>query len=356
MKIGLIGLPYSGKTTIFQAIIGQSVDLNHPSLQKNKYIPHIVEIQDERLNRLTAIFNPKKKVPATIEFVDFMGLSQKEDFKGFETTFLNGFKLMDGFVIILKGFEYQGEPSHPLRDLETILSEFQISDQIIIENRLERLEAQIKKVSQPELKEEKKALENCLAEVERGNPLRDVELSDYELKMLRGFQFLTLKPVVVVINVDETQWQTHTDPVQYLNQEWLNRYPAMVISGQIEKDIAMMEEEDSRDFKKDYGITEAATDKMIRASFDLLDRIVFFTVGEDEVRAWPIRRGDTAQRAAGAIHSDIERGFIRAEVIHYQDFMKAGSMSAAKEKGWWRLEGKEYPVKDGDIINFRFSV
>lgn len=356
MKIGLIGLPFSGKSTIFQAIIGESVDFNHPSLQKNKYVPHVVEIQDERLNRLNEIFKPRKKVHATIEFVDFMGISKKEDFKGFETNVLNGFKLLDGFVVVLKGFHYEEEASNPQRDLETILSEFQISDQIIIENRLERLDTQIKKVSQPELKEEKKSLEKCLTEIERGKPLREMELSDFELKMLKGFQFLTLKPVVVVINVNETQWQSKAAPEQFLSGDQIRLYPAMIISGQIEKDIAFMEEVDSQEFKKDYGITESAMDKMIRASFDMLQRISFFTVGEDEVRAWPIRQGDSAQRAAGAIHSDIERGFIRAEVIHYEDFIKAGSMAVAKEKGWWRLEGKEYSVKDGDIINFRFSI
>ncbi len=357
MKIGLIGLPYSGKTTIFEAIIKQEIDPGHPSLQKNKYIPYIVNIEDVRIDYLNSIYQPKKKVPATIEFVDFMGIAEKADFKGFDTQLLTGFKLMDGFVMILRGFSNDGQKIHPQRDMETLLAEFLISDQIIIENRLERLEGQLRKNPLQELKDEQQALLRCLKNIEQSIPLRKVELSEYELKLLKGFQFLTLKPMQIVINISDDEWQQKPEITSYIDAETLKEYPAFIVAGQIEKEITFMDENDRNLFLEEYAISEPVMQRMIKSAFDLLDRICFFTVGEDEVRAWPIDRMNTAQKAAGAIHSDIERGFIRAEVVHYEDFIACGhSMVHAKEKGLWRLEGKEYLVKDGDIINFRFSV
>jgi len=357
MKIGIVGQPFSGKTTLFEAIIKKEIDLNNPSLQKNKYIPHIVQIHDERVEKLCEIYNPKKRSPAAIEFVDFMGISEQENFTGFDTAILNGFKLMDAFVIVLRGFELYENKGDCLRELETVVTEFQISDQIIIETRLDRLESQIKKTNKTELKEEQALLIKCKDYLDKEIPLYSGEFSEYELKLIRGFQFLSLKPIYIVINLEEKKWQSQKEIQSYLPEKWTKRYPVMTLCAQIEREIALLDEEDSILFMEEYGIKEPVTDKMVKAVFDLLSYINFFTVGEDEVKAWTIRKDFPAKKAAGVIHSDIERGFIRAEVISYDHFKECGySSTTAKEKGLWRLEGKEYIVQDGDIINFRFAV
>ncbi len=355
MKIGIVGLPYSGKKTLFSAIIEEEIDINHPSLMKNRYVANMVDIYDPRLEKLNEIYQPKKKVPAKIEFVYFMGIQQeKKDFKGFEAELLNHYKTMDGFIVVLKAF---GDIGNLSSDFETILSEFMISDQIIIENRLERIEKQLKKTNDVELKFEKEVLEKLLNNIENNIPIANVEISDKEEKVIRGYKFLTQKPILIALNVDEEKWQQNIKAEDLLDKDILDRYKTFVISAEIEKEIALLEPNDREEFMKDYNIEEPATVKVIKSAFDLLNYIYFFTVGEDEVRAWPIKKGINAQKAAGTIHSDIEKGFIRAEVVHYDDFIACGcSMQKAKEKGLWRLEGKEYIVKDGDIINFRFAI
>ncbi len=369
MKVAIIGLANTGKTTIFNALTGLNVETTiYPTLAAE---PHIgmVKVPDKRLDKLSEIYNPKKTTYATVEYIDFIGLTKgdiEQNKKVFELI-----KDTDAIVHVIRGFEDE-VIMHPLghidpkRDAETVELEMIFGDLELIDKRLERMEQGLKRGKKPD-EAEKKLLLKCKESLENEIPLRDLEFSEEEQKAMRHLQFMSIKPIIVVLNVAEKD--LNTEKVKELEKEikelfakrndnssLVTRHSSLFLCGKIEMEIAQLPSEEAEVFLDDLGISEPALNRLIRVSYDLLGLISFLTAGEDEVRAWTISRGLNAQKAAGKIHSDIERGFIRAELVSYDDFIACGGMAGAREKGLLRLEGKNYEVKDGDIINFRFNV
>jgi GTP-binding protein YchF len=360
MQIGIVGLPYTGKSTLFQTITKTLLDPNE--LSKSEAHQAVIRVPDTRLEMLTEMFNPKKKVNATIEVVDVVGL-QKGDSGSTQFTgnFLSKVKTNDALVQVVRIFKNETVP-HPdgsinmMRDINSFETEFILSDLAIIEKRLESIKKQILKTQDDNLKRELPVLEKCYEILQNEKPLRDENLTKDQLHILKTYQLLSVKPMLIALNFDETQIK---DTEKYLNELVKHKLgpntKALSFFGQIEMEMADLSENDAKVFMQDYGITESALNKLIREAYDLLGLQSFLTAGEDECRAWTIKKGMTAQEAAGEIHTDFFKKFIRAEVVHYDDFIEAGSFVKAKELGKWRLEGKEYIVKDGDIISVRHS-
>jgi GTP-binding protein YchF len=362
MKIGLIGLSLSGKTTLFNALTGAMVQTTSFMGGKSEIHQAVVAVPDERLNVLNEIFMPKKKVPATIEYLDFAGLSATEDKKqGFTDQFLGQLRTVDALCAIVRNFDHAGVP-HPLntldprRDLAIIEAEFILSDLAIIENRLERLEKQMRTQKLDQDVHEQAVLLNFKEWLESEKPLRWFELAPEDELLVRGYQFLTLKPLIIVLNINEKDIRDAENAKPLESWRTCKSTSIVAISARIEMELGQLSPQEAQDFQQDLGISQSAMSTLIRASYELLGLLSFFTVGEDEVRAWTIRHHTTAPLAAGAIHSDFERGFIRAEVVHYDDFVSRKTLAKCRSEGVLRLEGKEYIVKDGDIITFRFAV
>ncbi len=363
MKIGIVGLPLSGKTTLFNALTGASVDTGF-SGGKEEAHHATVKVPDERLDRLNDIYQLEKKVPAVIEYIDLAGLTATEHEKksGFSDQFLGHIRTADAILVLLRQFKNESVP-HPLnsidpvRDLASIEAEFILSDLNIIENRMTRLQKEMKAKKNITDVREYEFLQKLQAFLEQEKPLRELDISDEEERIVRGYQFLTQKPLIICINIGEEDLVNKEQIASSLQNYAENENSTVVaISAQLEMEIQQLSEEDARVFREDIGIEHSAMDTLIRVSYDLLGLISFFTVGKDQVRAWTIPVGTKAPQAAGAIHTDFERGFIRAEVVHYDDFMRRKNMQQCKADGVLRLEGKDYVVKDGDIINFRFAV
>ncbi len=359
MEVGIVGLPVSGKTTLFSTLTGQDAQA---AFGGGKIEVHrgIVKVPDPRLDRLTEIFNPQKKVPATIEYIEVGGMEgDPSKGKGFDPQFLQVLKNTDALCVVIRAFENEFYP-HPAgsidiqRDITTVESEFLLSDLSIVENRITRLEKQIKKAQDDQGQKELELLKRCHSQLENEQPLREIDFTDEERLMLRGFQFLTAKPLLLVINVNEDQIRDEEKIISAIPSK--KNVSATTLCAKVEQEISQLEPEEREMFLEELGIREPALDKLIRTSYELLGLISFFTVGEDECRAWTVRNGAHAPRAAGVIHTDMERGFIRAEVVHYHDFIEAGSLAKCREKGLLRLEGKSYRVQDGDIMNIRFNV
>jgi GTP-binding protein YchF len=360
MQIGIVGLPFTGKSTLFQTITKSHLDPNE--LAKSEAHQAMIKVPDARLDNLTEIFNPKKTVNATIEVVDVVGL-QKGDSGSTQFTgnFLAKVKTNDALVQVVRLFENETVP-HPdgsinmMRDINAFETEFILSDLAIVEKRIESIKKQILKTQDEKLKRELPVLEKCNELLQNETPLRDHNFSKEDLVLLKTYQLLSIKPMLIALNFDETQIN---DTEKYLDELVKHKLgpntKALSFFGQIEKEMADLPEEDAKVFMSDYGIKESALDKLIRESYDLLGLQSFLTAGEDECRAWTIKKGMNAQEAAGEIHTDFFKKFIRAEVVHYDDFIEAGSFAKAKEVGKWRLEGKEYIVLDGDIISVRHS-
>ncbi len=361
MQIGIVGLPFAGKSTLFQAITHTHLD--PVALTKAETHQAIVRVPDPRLDRLTELFSPERTVYATIEFVDVVGLKKGETGSTqFTTNFLSSVKTNDALVQVVRLFSDESVPHpdgsiDPLRDIATFETEFILSDLAVVETRMERITRQIQKSGDDPARRELPVLQKCHALLENGRPLRDSEFTPDELHLLRTYQLLTIKPMLVALNFDESQVAL-VDPavtkVAAAKQGTGTRI--LSIFGKIDMEIAELSGEEARSFMGEYGISESALSTLIRESYALLGLQSFFTVGEDECRAWTIRRGMTAQEAAGAIHSDFIAKFIRAEVVSYDALVAAGgSFPKVKEAGQWRLEGKEYIVKDGDVMSIRHS-
>lgn len=350
MKVGIVGLPRSGKSTIFSALSGQDVAVGHFAESTALHLGTI-KVPDPRVDELARRFRPRKVTYAEIVFVDFPPPPAGRSQAALDPTTIAQMREMDALVQVVRGFvdPLTSEPPHPVRDLEAFKSELLLNDLLIVERRLERLKKEKGK------ERERSLLEQLKQALDAEQPLRLQEWTPEETSMLAGFGFLSRKPLMVVLNVAEQQAR---EPMPEEVQAWLaeHRVPGIVLAGQIEMEIAKLPEEDRAAFLADLGLSVSARDRFIRMAYELLDLISFLTTGEDEVRAWTIRRGTTALKAAGKIHSDIERGFIRAEVIAYDDFVQLGTETKAREAGKLRLEGKEYVVRDGDIIHFRFNV
>jgi len=360
MQIGLVGLQYSGKTTLFNTIA--EIESSETHSIKEEATIEVVKIPDERLNKLTEMFNPKKQVNATIEVFDTPGLKMSDDGKvKITTTFLNNVRNNDALFYIVRQFTDDTVP-HPMnsidpgRDVQFLETEFLFSDLEFLENRIKKLNKELMKIKDDKLKRELQTIEKCLAHVESEKPLRTLDLKNDEKKTLSGFQLLTLKPVIIGVNMEEDSIDSVDAVLDEIRKNLLNADETLIpFFGKIEYELSMMEEDDRKTFMEDYGIKDSALQKILQSSYEKLGLQSFFTVGEDECRAWTIKINYTAQESAGTIHTDFFNRFIRAEVVHYDDFINYGSFSKCKEAGVWRLEGKEYIVNDGDILNIRHS-
>src|SRR5216110_534508 len=326
----------------------------------------ISKVPDARLDRLTAMYNPRKRVPATVEFTDLAAAAGGAK----ALVDVAAYKNADALVHVVRGFldpavPHPSGPVDPSRDAQAMEDELILADLGVAERRLERLEKDLKRSRTGELERERDVITLCRAALEDGRPLRALDLKGEDLKRLRGFQFLSAKPLLIVINLDESQLAPGADTATRgeLAAEaagltsFLSRAGTadVAVCAKIELEIAQLDSSDAAAFLADLGLSESGLDRVIRASYDLLGYISFFTVGEDECRAWSIPRNLTAPLAAGEIHSDIQRGFIRAEVVTYDALITRGSMAACRDHGEVRLEGKDYIVVDGDIINFRHA-
>jgi len=361
MKTAIIGLANSGRTTVFNALTGLNLEVtSYPIISSVPYVG-VVKVPDSRITRLTEIFKPKKSTQATVEYIDYIGLTKGDPDQNRKVFDL--IKDADALVHVVRGFEDESV-SHPMgsvnpgRDAETVELEMIFGDLELVEKRLDRMEEGAKRGKKPD-EIEQKLLLKCKEALENESALRDLDFTEEEQKAMRSLQFMSIKPQLVVINVSEEDMNSERTKasLQSISEYFSGRYVKVInLCGKIEMEIARFSEDEAKAFLEDLGIEEPALNKLIHLSYDLLGFISFLTSGEDEVRAWTIKKGTDAQHSAGKIHSDIERGFIRAEVVAYDDFITHGSMAAAREKGLVRLEGKTYEVKDGDIINFRFNV
>ncbi|MBN1888624.1 MAG: redox-regulated ATPase YchF [Thermoflexales bacterium] len=362
MQIGIIGLPNSTKTTIFNALTRSQVETSAYTTGKVETHTAIVEVPDPRVDRLSALFKPRKTTRAQVQYNDIAGLHigmGKEG--GLSGALLNTVAQNDAFLHVVRAFEDEDVPHlegtiDPTRDLAAIDFELAFSDLVIVERSAERLSEQLsRKAAYPEraADEAQLALLSRLKQaLEQETPVRDLELSREEEKALRGYQFLTSKPALVVVNVGD---EGSDNPSDYLSYEH-RRSAVICLHGKLEMEIAQLEAGEAALFLAEYGISEPGLHRMIRASYSLAGLQSFFTVGEDEVRAWTVPVGATALEAAGAIHTDLARGFIRAEVVSYDNLIAAGSLEAARKKGSLRLQGRDYIVQDGDIVDVRFNV
>lgn len=362
MQIGIVGLPNSTKTTIFNALTRSQAATSAFSTGQVEVNTAIVQVPDPRIDRLSAMFNPRKTTYARIQYNDIAGLKAGMGRDGtLSGGLLNAIAQNDALLHVVRAFEDDNVPHpegtvDPARDLAALDFEFIFTDLNIVERRMERLARDLgKRGAYPTRQadqEEFDLLMRIKENLEQEIPARDLDLTPEEEKRLRGFQLLTLKPTLVVLNVGE---KGLADPAHYV--DYRHRRTAVIcLRGQLEMEIAQLEGEEAEMFLREYGISEPGLNRLIRLSYDLLGLHSFFTVGEDEVRAWTIRKGATAVEAAGVIHSDLARGFIRAEVVAYDDLIAAGSMAEARKAGKFRLEGRDYVVQDGDIMNIRFNV
>jgi GTP-binding protein YchF len=360
LRAGLIGFPSSGKTALFQLLT--SAREAPRAAGKSEANVGVSRVPDDRLDRLTALFNPRKHVPATVEFADIAGVG---GVKTGAAALLDvaPFRNADALLHVVRLFRDPAVPHpsgtiDPARDVRTMEDEVILADLGVVERRLERLERDLKKGSNADLKKEQEILLRCRAALEEGRALRALDLASDDARRLRGFQFLSAKPLLIVLNLDEADLPHADDAVRIAGIEsFLSGAAtrAVPICAKIELESAQLEPADASAFMADLGLRESGLDRVIRASYDLLGYISFFTVGEDENRAWSIPRGTSAVLAAGEIHSDISRGFIRAEVVRYEHLLARGTLAACREHGELRLEGKEYVVQDGDVINFRHA-
>jgi hypothetical protein len=359
MKLGIIGLPNSGKTTIFNALTRGNRPTAPVSSGKIEIFTAVVNVPDERLDKLSAMYKPKKTVYTTITYTDIGGLEKGIGSGGINPQLRQELQSVDGYIHVVRAFEDDTVP-HPevtidaARDVIALDTEFLLSDLITVERRIEKLTDDAKKgiTKNKQLADlELDVMQRFKALLDAERPLRETDVSEDEMKIIRGYGFLTLKPMLIVFNCGEK-----AIPPETLLPNYNFRLTAMVsLQGKIEEEISQLAGEDQQMFLAEYGISEPSASKVIRTSYDLMHIQTFFTVGEDECRAWSVSVGATAPEAAGAIHSDLQRGFIRAEVMATHDLLRLGSEAEMKKQGLMKLEGKEYIVKDGDILNIRHA-
>ena len=364
LEVGIVGLPNVGKSTLFNAITKAGAEAaNYPFCTIEPNVG-VVAVPDDRLNVLTKMYNSKKTTPASVRFVDIAGLVKgASKGEGLGNKFLEHIRQVDAIAHVVRCFEdknitHVAETIDPLRDIETIQTELCLADLEIVEKRIAKVEKLLKSGSK-EAKSEIEILRQLKSALDEAKPARSIDLTDDQLSMLRDVNLLTLKPTLYVANVSEDEVadfekNPHVKKVQELAKNEGNE--VVVICAKVESEIAELDDDEAKEFLNDLGLDSSGLDKLIHAAFDLLGLMTFLTSGSDECRAWTIRKGTTAVKAAGKIHSDIERGFIRAEIVNYNDLVKLGSVNAARDKGLVRLEGKEYIMQDGDVTYFRFNV
>ncbi len=356
MRLGIIGLPQSGKTTVFNALTRG----NRPTTTSGgrfEVQTAVVQVPDARVDKLSAMFKPRKTIYAQVTYADIAGLEAEAGKSGFAGPLLNQLATMDGFLHVVHAFDNPRVPHpagrlDPQRDIATVEGELLLNDMLAVERKLERLNEDAKKgiIKDKGLHAQELAVFTKLqAALTAEQPLRTVALAPAEEKLLSSFGLLTRKPMLVVYNLGDDQ------PEPALPAPASSHAAAVTLRGKLEMEIAQLSSDEAAEFLKEYGITEPSLNRMIRLSYDLLGLQSFFTVGEDEVRAWTVQRGASAPEAAGEIHTDLQKGFIRAEVYSYADLMAVGAVTELKAKGKLRLEGKDYLVQDGDVLNIRFS-
>jgi ribosome-binding ATPase len=359
MQIGIVGLPYTGKTTFFQTLTETQLDPD--ALQKREANIAMIKVQDERLDKLTTIFNPKKKVNATIEIVDMVGLQKGDHIsQSFTANFMSKVKTNDALIHVVRGFNddtvpHVDETIDILRDIKTLEDEFMFADMAFIENRLEKLD---KEATKPKNKDaalkEKEVMLRWNDSLQNETPLREMKMTDDEILLMKNYQPLSAKPLLIAVNLDENDIAKADEIVASLKNDFKSiNIRIEPFFAKIEMELVALEDDEKAMFMEEYGIKESALSRLIRSAYSLLGLQSFFTVGDDECRAWTIHKGDNAQEAAGTIHTDFYNKFIRAEVTSYNDFMEYGSFAKCKEHGVFRLEGKEYIVQDGDILHVR---
>ncbi|MCR4439544.1 MAG: redox-regulated ATPase YchF [bacterium] len=363
MRIGIVGLPLSGKTTLFNALTRGHVKVDSFLGAKEEAHVGVVKVPDPRLDFLAQLFQPKKVTATTVEYVDVAGLEKGVSKKsGLGDQLLGRLRTVDALLVVLRLFA-DAQVLHPegsidaRRDFSILHTEFVLSDLSIVEHRLEKLRKSVLKTHSLEEQQELQLMERCLEELENERPLRALILSHEEERLARPYQFLTLKPLLIVLNLGEEQIPDAQAIVASHADMAGGPWCAMdAVSAKLEMEIAQLAPEDAQVFSEEMGLKEPAMFRLVRTSYELLRLVTFFTYVSEEVRAWTIPRGTTAKLAAGAVHTDIERGFIRAEVVSYADLNAHGSLARCRELGLLRLEGKDYIVQDGDVITFRFHV
>src|SRR5215468_5181833 len=352
MKIGLVGFPGSGKTTVFNALTGLSADTG-AGAARGKTNLGVVKVPDRRVDALTQLFQPKKKTYAEVTFSDVAaGAGGGGSARGLDRKVLDGMREVDALCQVVRAVDTDSspEPAAPMREIRDLEAEMILADLELVERRLERIK---KEKGKPQ---EEQLLAVLKAHLDAEKPLRSlITLDEAAWAQFSGFRFLTLKPLLLVLNVDESAVAA-PPPAEIAAHAKAAGLGLVQLSAKVEQDIAQMSPDDQREFVAALGLTEPARDRFLHAAYALLDLISMLTAGEDECRAWPIKRGLTAHRAAGKIHSDIERGFIKAEVIWWEDLIALGSEAACRSAGKQALQGKDYVIRDGDVVNFKFAV
>ena len=362
LSCGIVGLPMTGKTTVYNLLTKNEAETSAFFTGKTSTNIGIANIPDKRLEYLSSIFEPKKTVYADLQVVDIAGLVKgSSSGAGVGNSFIEDIRQTDALIHVIRAFNDPDIPHsdnsiNPMRDVETIDMELLFADLDFVEKRIDRI-SKGKKIT-PEQKSELEVLKKLALELNEGKPYYQIELSKEEKELMQNYTFLTNKPMILVVNVDEEQliegtYEGKSDLEQFAKER---NMPLLMLSAKIEVEISALDKDDQAEFMQDLNISESGVFRLARTVYGLLNLISFFTVGKDECRAWTISNGLNAAQAAGKIHSDLERGFIRAETVSYQDFVDCGSIAVAKEKGLWRLEGRNYIVLDGDIISVRFNV
>jgi GTP-binding protein YchF len=356
MNFTLFGYPKSGKTTLFNLLTGAKIDTS--AYESGKKEPHLrtCSVPDKRLDQIWALYPDKKKYPASIDYIDLAGISYGEVK---DETYLSYLRKADGLTHVVRGFSDERIPTPtgkiaPHEDILSMEEELILADFVSVESRLEKLEKELVRAKNPEGEKEKELLALIRSQLEKGERVRELELSDAENKLIRSFAFLSQKPLLHMINVDEQDIPLIETPEKFYAVQ-KKGITVLAFCGKIEAEILELEDEEKDIFLKEYGLQRLSAHTFLKTSYDLLSVITFFTIGKQEVKAWTINKDTTASKAAGIIHTDMEKGFIRAEVLPWSQLLEQESMHAAKEKGAVRLEGKDYIVQDGDVIYFRFS-
>jgi GTP-binding protein YchF len=361
MRLGILGLPSSGKTTIFNALTGGGLATGAQAGGRVEVHTAISDVPDERVDALSKLFRPRKTIYAKVTYADIGGVKADAGREGLPGTLVNQLSQMDGFLQVLRAFDDPAVP-HPAgsidagRDLAAMEAEFLLTDMLTVERKQQKLEEERQRGGRDRAAVEREipVFQHLSEALGQERPLRTLQLTQEEERVLSGFGLLTRKPMLLVLNTGEGVPED-----QAVSAAGLSSLPAgqrvLALQGKLEMEISQLAPEETQAFLEEYGITEPGRSRVIRASYDLLGLQSFFTVGEDEVRAWTIRRGATALEAADTIHSDLARGFIRAEVIGWEEMLALGSLSTARSQGKLRIEGKDYPVAEGEIVHIRFN-
>ncbi len=355
MKIAIIGLPRVGKSSLFTILTGTHQETRIGSLEARA---GVAKVPDPRVDALAEVFRPGKVTHATIEFLDVPSISQEALRK---PAYLASLRLVDALAHVLRAFADPSVPHEkgsidPVRDMQEVETELILSDLVVVESRLERLEKDRKKIKSKELDEEYQLMERCRTALDKGRPLRELDFSAEEERRIRGFGFLSQKPMLLVLNVSEEDApRLHEIEAEFRRQHLQNkrRTEVTAVCGKIEAELAELDPEEGREYLSSYGLTESGLDRLVRAAYGLMGMISFITAGDVEVRAWTVPAGTTALKAAGIVHSDFEKKFIRAEVADWRTLVECGGYAGARERGLLRLEGKDYVVQDGDVLLIR---